>query len=135
MTGSGGNRRTPRLGGRVVLVLALLLFQAACGKPEEASPVPDSTMVDMLIELHLSVARAEVTNSVPANIRDSILTAYEVDSTAYAEAVTYLAEHPDKYAEIYSRVLDKLNSERIPLGFAPEAETAPSSAPPSRSMP
>ena len=92
-------------------------------------------MVDVLLELHLAVARAEVTHEVPANIRDSILTAYNIDSTTYAQAVNYYAEHPDKYAEIYSRVLDRLNSERIPLGRAADEGTAPAPPPPTRSRP
>lgn len=90
-------------------------------------------MVDVLIELHLAVARAEVTQEIPVNIRDSILIAYDIDSTTYARAVAYYAEHPDKYAEIYSRVLDRLNSERIPLGRAADNEAAPAPPPPTRS--
>lgn len=98
-------------------VLALLLaIGTGCAEPPEQGPLPDSTMVSVLMELHLAVARAESTNEIPPNIRDSILIAYGVDSTQYAGAITYYAANPKKYAEIYSRVLDRLNTDRLPLG-------------------
>lgn len=126
MRGAGG-------GGRVGFVLTFVaVLGVGCVGSEERRPVPDSTMVDLLIELHLSVARAEFTNEIPPDIRDSIFTAYDVDSTTYAQAITYYAEHPDEYAEIYSRVLDRLNSERHPLGQASENNSA---APPARLLP
>ncbi len=114
------------------LVPALLMVVgAACAPSPEPGPIDDSTMVNVLVELHLVVGRAEVANDVPPNIRDSILTAYDVDSTTYAHAVTYYAAHPEKYEEIYTRVLDRLNSERFPRDQS--TGDGATSAPPTRS--
>jgi hypothetical protein len=79
-------------------------------------PLADSTMVEVMIDLHLAVARAEVTQQVPAGIRDSILTTHGADSAAYARTIWHYAQNPEKYEQIYGQVLDRLNSERIPLG-------------------
>ena len=81
-------------------------------------------MVGVLSELHLAVARAEVTGEIPPNIRDSILAAYGIDSTSYAETVIYYADHPEKYEAVYARVLDRLNSARVPRG-AIDADASP----------
>lgn len=80
----------------------------------------DSVMVNILIDLHLADASAEVANEAPVGIRDSVLAAHSIDSTTYAQAIEFYAEHPSKYIEVYSRVLDRLNSERMPLA-PPEA--------------
>ncbi len=90
-------------------------------------------MVDVLIELHLAVARAEVTHSVPPGIRDSIFAAYGVDSSAFAETISYYTADPEKYGRIYGQVLDKLNSERSPM--VPRDEIDPTLEVESRHVP
>jgi len=111
-----GNRR--KVGTRCISVVRLLLLVAVvgCADPREEPPLADSTMVEVMIDLHLAVARAEVTQQVPAGIRDSIFTTHAVDSSAYARTIWHYAQNPDKYEHIYGEVLDRLNSERIPLG-------------------
>lgn len=99
----------------MILVFSLS-FGSGCAGSADDSPVPDSTMVRVLLELHLAVARAEVTGEIPPNIRDSILVAYGIDSTSYAKSILYYADHPDKYEAVYTRVLDRLNSARMPGG-------------------
>lgn len=118
-----GDRRTDEgktkkalWGRKAAFLIVLLMVGVGCSASTQKGPLHDSTMVDLLIELHLAAARAEATNEIPPNIRDSILIAYGVDSTTYADAITFYAERPEKYLEIYSRVLDRLNSERNPLG-------------------
>lgn len=129
-----GSRRLPVRGTSILpLIIVLLMAGAGCSTSNQKAPLRDSTMVDLLIELHLAAARGETTHESPSNIRDSILTAYNVDSATYAQAVTFYAERPEKYAEIYSRVLDRLHSERMPLRGDPSDEH-PADSPPARSV-
>lgn len=115
-----GNWRTTgtTIGTKCISVIPLLLLVSflGCADPSEEPPLTDSTMVEVMIDLHLAVARAEVTQQVPAGIRDSILTTHGVDSSAYARMIWHYAQNPEKYEQIYGEVLDRLNSERIPLG-------------------
>ena len=78
-------------------------------------------MVDLLIEFHLVNARNEVSNDQPSHLRDSIFARYHVDSATFARAASYYANHPDEYAEVYSRVLDRLNVERLSLPAGPDS--------------
>lgn len=99
-----------------VVCLLLLLSVVGCADSRMEPPLADSTMVEVMIDLHLAVAREEVTQQVPAGIRDSILTTHGADSAAYARTIWHYAQNPEKYEQIYGQVLDRLNSERIPLG-------------------
>lgn len=99
-----------------MLVAVIIAFFFGCSDSRtQRAPIEDSTLVEVLIELHLAAARAEVTHSVPTGIRDSVMATYGVDSAAFAETITHLASEPEKYGEIYSQVIDRLNSERVPL--------------------
>lgn len=105
------------------VVLSLVLISSGgCSDQRPEPPLDDSTMVEVMIELHLALARTEVTHRVPAGIRDSIFAAYEIDSSAFAETISYYAAEPDEYGRLYGRVLDRLNSERMPLGPADSAD-------------
>jgi len=90
---------------------------AACSAiTSEAPPVSDSTMVEILIELHLAHARAPLNlDPVPA-LRDSILSKYHLDEQRYREIMDYYAEHPDAYGAIYTTVLDRISAERLRQG-------------------
>lgn len=89
-----------------------LVLPACSSFSSDAPPVSDSTLVRVLVELQLVQAREELLpNSVPAGLRDSILTRYGLDETRFDEVRQYYIEHPDEYVEIYNRVLDQLSSE------------------------
>lgn len=70
-------------------------------------------MIEVMIELHLAHARLETVGSLPAGLRDSIMTAYGIDSAEYMRTLAYYADRPSKYSEIYGQVLDRMNLERL----------------------
>lgn len=101
-----------------------------CGSETDTNTIADSTMVDLLVELHLANAGIELTDRPLPVPRDSILRSYGIDSAAYSEAISYYARHPDEYSRIYGRVLDRLSAERLPVDeqsesdlIAPQADT------------
>ena len=93
-----------------VLAGCLLLLLSACSSfsPEEP-PIADSTLVDVLAEMHLAGARVEVGYEVPPGMRDSILVHFGLDSTRFREAMLYYAERPEDYLTLYDHVLDRLS--------------------------
>ena len=94
---------------------SLLLVLPACSgqAPTEAGPsIADSTMIQLLIELHLVEARANIVQSDESTRRDSILLQYGVEREAFDAAMDYYAAHPSEFVSIYSEALDKLSDER-----------------------
>jgi hypothetical protein len=101
-------------------ILYLSLFFIGCSR-HDPPPIADSTMTDLLIEFHLVNARYEVSDSQPSHLSDSILARYGVDSATFARAASFYANNPDRYGEVYSRVLDRLNVERLSLPGGPDS--------------
>lgn len=97
----------------LLLIAGSAFFGCSPGMSDASSvPVPDSTMVELLIELHLAEARKDILGSDETAIRDSILLQYDVSPEAFETAVQYYTENPDAYLNIYTRALDKLSDER-----------------------
>lgn len=101
-------------------MVALVLVLAAGCAPDGSKPVADSTMVEVLIELHLLNARLEIEDRPLVGSRDSILQRYGLDSASYAAAMRYYADRPQEYAELYGRVVDEMAAERAPA-FPPDS--------------
>lgn len=94
------------------ILLSIFLLPACSVISDPDPPVADSTLVDVMIEFHLAGARADLGYDLPPALRDSILTAYGLDSTVYASAAAFYAEHPQAYLTLYNQVLDRLSAER-----------------------
>lgn len=88
-------------------------------------------MVDVLVELHMLNAREETRGQPLLGARDSIFARYGIDSTGYAEAVTYYADRPGAFGEIYGRVVDELASSPAPVTNPDSASPPPGLTPPS----
>jgi len=83
-----------------------------CALLEPDTPsIPDSTLVEVLVELHLAAARQEQVGDVPAQFMDSVLQAYQVDSLAFKARMQQLAAHPQEAMQVYERVLERLQEE------------------------
>ena len=110
-------RSLPRTIGSLLLGLALSssLFACSSFSPDEP-PLPDTTMVEMLTELHLAQARARIhEDSVFVPLRDSILLHYGVSQTRFERALRYYSDHPSAYLPIQSAVEDSLEMGRRQL--------------------
>lgn len=96
-------------------VLAFLL--SGCGSNDEADQtdfVPvDSTLVELLADLHLADARASAfEDSAAVSPRDSVLTRRDLSEADLAETLRDLAEDPDVASATYSAVETRLSLER-----------------------
>ena len=100
----------------IAYVLALHLMgpalPACSSLTAEPPPVPDSTMVEVLVELHLAEARTELYGRLPEGLRDSALAKHGLTQREYKRAVDYYTDHPTSYADLYDTVLDRLSAER-----------------------
>ncbi|MGI9174791.1 MAG: DUF4296 domain-containing protein [Rhodothermales bacterium] len=91
---------------------ALLTLSACTALPTEAPPVADSTMVEVLLEMHLAQARAERYSDVSSELLHDILTRHGLDKQQFDEAMRYYADHPSQYVGLYDDVLDRFNAEQ-----------------------
>ena len=100
--------------GKGLALMFLLLLPSCVSQPltEVTAPIADSTMVQLIIELHLAEARAQVSQSDQTASRDSIFFHYGVEKDDFEAAMDYYAGNPDAYVRIYSEALDKLSDER-----------------------
>ena len=98
---------------RTALLLLLTLPLAACGSLTEPDPpVPDSTVVDVLTDLHLLDARSGEMGDVPPGTREALLAAHGLDSTRFDRALLFYADHPERYFAVYDSVVSRLSEER-----------------------
>ena len=93
-------------------VLFLLLLAACSDLASEAPPVPDSTMVDVLVVLHLAEQREALQADLSPALRDSVLARHGLDTATYADAIAFYAAHPERYAGLYEDVIERLETER-----------------------
>ena len=110
-------------------VLLLLMSLPACSAfTSDEPPISDSTMVEVLIELHLVHARLELKYDLPPALRDSILFKHGLDAQRFQDIMAYYADHPEAYSAIYTTMLDRISDERIRQGEALPIAKPPSSS-------
>jgi len=104
-----------RLGkvGSLTLVCFCSVLSACSSGNQDDSPVSDSTLVEVLADLQLATARAQRYGDLPPAIRDTILVQHGLDSTRFKAAIKFYADHPDRYVELYTAVLNRLNESDI----------------------
>jgi hypothetical protein len=107
------------------LLAALLTLPACSAIISEEPPITDSTMVEVLIELHLTDARADLHYDLAPALRDSIFFKYGLDEQRFLEILDYYADHPEAYAAVYTTVLDRINDERMQQGASAPLDDAP----------
>jgi hypothetical protein len=106
--------RPPGLYSLLLILLTVAVWCTGCSAvTSDEPPVSDSTLVQVLLELHLASARAEVVRDVSPTLRDSILFHYGLDSTSFEAALSYYIDRPEEYKALYTKVLDQINEERF----------------------
>ena len=104
-----------RLAGYTLLV-GLLTLSACSAITSEEPPIADSTMVEILIELHLTDARLDLQYDLLPAVRDSILFKHGLDEPRFLAILDYYADHPEEYSALYTTVLDRISDERLRQG-------------------
>ncbi len=90
------------------MVLSLGILMSACTSEVTGPPVDDSVLVNVLTELHLADSRMLLDEHAPDSLRAFILAKYQINETLLHESITYLSDHPDELALLYTRVVDKI---------------------------
>lgn len=101
------------------LLLASMLILGACSNQDVNDFTPaisDSLMIQVLIDLHLAEAHAEILNQPIDGMQDSILMHYAFSRDDFEANMAYYRANPDAFHKIYSEVLDKISEERFQPG-------------------
>lgn len=101
------------VGGVLVSTLLSISLLACSSFAPDEPPLSDSTMVEVLTELHLAEARARTYgDTLFTALRDSVLLRYDVSTPRFEEALQYYSEHPSAYLAIHRAVEDSLETGR-----------------------
>jgi len=109
------------LGTGIVLITSMSM--SGCGLDDEPPlPVADTTMVSVLLDLHLLRARSTYRDTVSSDAferqREAVLTRYGMDDTQLEAAIEAYIRRPDAYENVYGTVIDSLNAVRVTLSRA-----------------
>lgn len=97
----------------VVLCLLMTAGLAASGCSsfgDRDPPLPDSTFSRVLVDFHLTTARADRFTRPPPGVTDSVFAAHDIRKEAFDETLRYYARHPDAFSSLYDAVIDTLNA-------------------------
>ena len=103
-------------------VLALAFLAAGCGEdaPDDPSaddladdaPAVDSTLVDLLVDLHLADARGHDDGAAADSLRQLVYRLHATDSTRLQERLDELASEPGAALDLAEAVETELSDER-----------------------
>lgn len=96
--------------GFAALLLALACW--GCGSVEEAPPISEERMTDLLVDLHLAHAQREVRGPDSTAFVDSLLTRHGVTRSEFDASLQYYASHPDEYVAVMDSVIDRMRIRR-----------------------
>ena len=93
-------------------LLAAGLLLAGCGGTRSETAAVDSTLVNVLVELHLLAARQAVVGDVTPALRDSVLVHYGLDSATVARRLLHYARDPEAFRRLYQQIQERLMLEQ-----------------------
>ncbi len=89
-------------------LLAVGLLLAGCGGNRSQTTGVDSTLVDVLVELHLLSARLALVGDVTPAFRDSVLARYGMDSATVARRLQHYVRDPEAFRQLYQQIQERL---------------------------
>jgi len=96
--------------GATLAAAPLAAGLAGCGAGDRPprGVLADSTLVEVLVGVHLAAARAAHTGEPAESLRVAALAHAGTDTTALREALNAYAQRPAALVAVYDRVLDRL---------------------------
>jgi hypothetical protein len=96
-----------------LLLLIAPLAAAGCrgGERAPATALPDSLLVEAIVESHLAAVRAERTGEDQDSLRAAALTELGFDEADLNAALDAYAQEPEAFARLYERVVVRLLTE------------------------
>ncbi len=102
------------------LAATLALCTTACSPvPEElGTTLADSLMIEIMVDIHLINARAELGYGVDELSLDTIITRHGLSRKEYDDQITFYTEHPDTYLAVLNKVMERIGQDaRLVSGY------------------
>jgi hypothetical protein len=85
--------------------------------------VPDSLLVDVIVDVYTATARAHLEGTDPKQARVEALEPFGIDTATLNRTIDYLTDEPDSAAAVYQRALDSLVVIQRELRSLPERDS------------
>ena len=99
----------------------LALCTAACSSTQEelGATQADSLMVEIMVDIHLINARAELGYGAADELSlDTIITRHGLSRKEYDDQITFYTEHPDTYLAVLNKVMERIGQDaRLVSGY------------------
>lgn len=103
----------------VIWVIGWLLFAWSCQNSSDKRPgdvLPEDKMAEVLTEIHLAEAKAgklgitssDSTTLIYKRLESQIYKKHKIDTATYFRSYRYYSSNPDKMADVYKQVAEKL---------------------------
>jgi len=94
------------------LVLGVSVLFPACSLVERNDPpLADTTFARVLVDLHLTAARADrPAREVPPVVHDSLFAHHGIEREAFRTTLRHYVRRPEAFSSLYSAVIDTLSA-------------------------
>lgn len=96
------------IGAVLVLSLAVAAGGGCTGSEPAGATVPDSLLVDAIVEVYSATAKAHLEGTDADSARFEAAKRLGIDTATFNRTIEYLAENPDSASAVYQRALDSL---------------------------
>ena len=107
----------------IVLMLGGVVLAGCGGNGSAGTGIPDSLLVDVLVDVYSATARAHLDGTDPDSARVEAMAHFGLDTVALNRTLHYFAQNPDSAATVYQRALDSLIVVQRNLRSAPELDS------------
>ena len=108
-----------RVHSRCLAAMLALCATACSPTPEELGATrADSLMIEIMVDIHLINARAELGYGVDELSLDTIITRHGLSRKEYDDQITFYTENPDTYLAVLNKVMERIGQDaRVVSGY------------------
>jgi hypothetical protein len=99
-----------------VVLCTLILISSSCSNSSKSGRIPESTIIKILADIHIADAisfstkyRNMYRNNDSVTYYDHLFAKYNVTRVQFDSTISWYSGNPDKYDQLYDKVLDRLN--------------------------
>lgn len=108
----------------VLILLGCVVGTTGCGGgSKDGPPIPDSLLVDVLVDVYSATARAHLESLNADSARAEAVARFGLDTADLTRTLNYFAENPDSASKFYQGALDSLVRIQRELRSRPEADS------------
>lgn len=91
--------------------VGLLALSTSCASPKDEEfgmSLVDSLMIEVMVDIHLVNARAELGYGWKETSLDTIITRHGLSQKEYEDQIMFYTEHPDTYLAVLNKAMERM---------------------------